>query len=150
MKEENIVAEIEVSYKPTVKPSQRPKITSVEDAYQLLIDSWDTSKIELVEQFKIMLLNRTNHVLGICHLTTGTIWGTIVDVKQVFSVALKSNCAKVLLCHNHTGATLIPSNSDKEVTRKMKLAGKVLDIEVVDHIIVTIEGFYSFAREGMI
>ena len=145
---ENIIAEIEVSYRPHIKPSERFKITSPEDAYQILLNSWDKSKIELVEQFKIILLNRASRVLGICTLTTGTIAGTIVDAKQVFSVALKCNATEVMLSHNHPGGSLIPSNADKEITRKMRMAGQILEIKVLDHIIVTAEGFYSFAKEG--
>ena len=84
-----VVAEIELSYMPTIKPSARPKIKEQKDVYMLFIDTWDKTKIDLVEQFKVMLLNKANRVLGICTLTTGTVSATLVDPKQVFSVALK-------------------------------------------------------------
>ncbi len=147
---EIIVAEIEISYTPNLKPSQRPKITSVEDAYQLLIDSWDKSKIELVEQFKVLLLNRANHVLGISMLTSGNITHTIADPKQVFALALKANAVQIILAHNHVAGSIIPSKADYELTYRMKTVGDFLELKVLDHIIVTVEGFYSFARAGIL
>lgn len=147
---DSIVTEIEISYKPNIKPSKRPKITKPEDAYQLLLDTWDITKIELVEQFKVMLLNRSKRVLGICTLTTGSVVGTIADPKQVFAVALKANASEIILAHNHPSGNLIPSKSDEDLTQKMKAAGMLLELKVIDHIIVTVEGFYSFAQEGTI
>ena len=142
------VAEIEVTYKSIIKPSVRPKITDAQSAYQLLIDTWDTAKIELVEQFKVMLLNRANRVLGICTLTSGNVSGTIADPKQVFSVALITNSTYVILAHNHPSGSVTPSNADLILTARMKAAGDVLDLKVLDHMIVTTEGYYSFATEG--
>lgn len=147
---ETVVAEIEISYRPTVKPSQRPKIAQPEDAYRLLIDTWDMTRIELVEQFKVMLLNRSKRVLGICTLTTGSATQTIADPKQVFSVALKANASEIIIAHNHPSGNLSPSKADYELTYKMKTVGDYLELRVVDHIIVTTEGFYSFAKEGIL
>lgn len=147
---EMVVAEIEISYKPTVKPSQRPKIGTPKEVYQLLIDTWDMAKIELVEQFKVMLLNRGKRVLGVCTLTTGSVTGTIADPKQVFAVALKANASEVIIAHNHPSGNLMPSKADYELTYRMKTVGDYLELKVVDHIIVTVEGFYSFAQEGTI
>lgn len=146
----SIVSEIELSYLPRVKPSARPKIQGHHDAYQIFIDTWDMSKIELFEQFKVMLLNKANRVLGICTLTNGTAAGTIVDPKQVFAVALKANATQVILAHNHPSGNLTPSNNDCEVTKRVKLVGQYLDLKVLDHLIISVEGFYSFASEGVI
>ena len=142
------VAEIEVTYKSIIKPSLRPKVIGANGAYQLLLDTWDMSKIELVEQFKVMLLNRAHHVLGICTLTSGSVTGTIADPKQVFSVALITNATYVILAHNHPSGSATPSNADVELTARMKAAGELLELKVLDHLIVTTDGFYSFATEG--
>lgn len=83
------VAEIQLSYKSNVKPSLRPKITSSRDAYQVLKQSWDEGRLELVEQFKVMLTNRANKVLGIFEVSTGGIAGTVADPKLIFVAALK-------------------------------------------------------------
>lgn len=145
---EPTVAEIELRYKTIIKPSQCPKIIEVEDVVKLLLDTWDTEKIELVEQFKVILLNRANRALGICTLTTGSSTGTIADPKQVFAVALKANATAIIIAHNHPSGNLIPSSHDHILTAKMKQAGEFLELKVVDHLIISTEGFYSFAREG--
>ena len=146
---EILVAEIEISYMPKIKPSQRPKIKNADDAYRLLIQTWDESKIELVEQFRVILLNRNNSVLGICTLTSGTSTHTLADPKQVFGLALKANAVCIMISHNHPGGSLKPSKNDEEMTRKMIVAGQILDLKVIDHIIVSVEGYYSFAEEGV-
>lgn len=145
-----IVAEIEISYMPKIKPSARPKITGQADVYLLFINTWDKTKIELIEQFKVMLLNKANRVLGICTLTSGNVSGTIADPKQVFAVALKANATQVILAHNHPSGNLDPSTGDYDLTKRIKAAGEFLDLKVLDHLIISIEGFYSFANEGIL
>src|SRR5690554_7372815 len=93
------VAEIQLSYKTKVKPSQRPKISSSKDAYSILLESWDEDKLEFVEQFKVILLSRANRVLGIYELSTGGVSGTVADPKLVFAAALKSNASAIILSH---------------------------------------------------
>lgn len=144
------VAEIQLSYKSNVKPSLRPKITSSRDAYQVLKQSWDEGRLELVEQFKVMLTNRANKVLGIFEVSTGGIAGTVADPKLIFVAALKSGATGVLLCHNHPSGNLTPSQADIELTKKIKEGGKLLEIQLLDHIILTSEGYYSFTDEGLI
>ena len=144
------VAEIQLSYKSNVKPSLRPKITSSRDAYQVLKQSWDEGRLELVEQFKVMLTNRANKVLGIFEVSTGGIAGTVADPKLIFVAALKSGATGVLLCHNHPSGNLTPSQADIELTKKIKGGGKLLEIQLLDHIILTSESYYSFTDEGLI
>src|SRR5690554_8038848 len=93
------VAEIQLTYKTKVKPSQRPKITSSKEAYGILLDNWDEGKLEFVEQFKILLLNRANRVLGIYEVSTGGVSGTVADPKLVFAAAIKSNASAIILAH---------------------------------------------------
>src|SRR4030095_696152 len=144
------VAEIELIYKSKVKPSERPQINTSRDGYNVFLKSWDENKIELVEEFKILLLNRNNKVLGIYELSTGGISGTIADPRLVFTAALKANAVSIVLCHNHPSGNLKPSRQDEELTQKMKSAGQFLDIKVLDHIIITAESYYSFADEGLL
>jgi DNA repair protein RadC len=145
-----LVSEIELSYKPLIKPSERPRIYTSSDAYNLFIKTWDSTKIELAEQFKVMLLNHAARVLGICTLSTGGVTGTVVDLRHLFSVALKANATQIILAHNHPSGNLKPSNHDYEVSRKITAAGELLDIGIDDHLIVSLEGFYSFAAEGIL
>ncbi|OJW81776.1 MAG: DNA repair protein [Bacteroidetes bacterium 46-16] len=142
------VAEIELVYKTKIKASQRPKVTSSKEVYNVLLQSWDKNKIEFVEQFKILLLNRCGRILGIVEVSTGGIAGTVADPKVIFSAALKANASSLILAHNHPSGNIKPSEADKYLTRKIKEVGKLLDISVLDHIIVTTEGYCSLADEG--
>lgn len=144
------VAEVELIYKSKVKASERPQIKKSSDAYQILLQHWDENKIEFIEQFKVILLNRNNKVLGLYETSTGGVVGTVVDAKLIFTAALKANACGIILSHNHPSGNLKPSKADIDLTQKLKAAGKYLDIDILDHIIVTTEGHYSFADEGVL
>lgn len=144
------VAEVELIYKSKVKASDRPKISSSKDAFNVLSKSWDENKIELVEQFKIMFLNKANKVLGIFDVSTGGISGTVADPRVIFVAALKANCCAIIISHNHPSGNLKPSRQDEELTQKIKQAGQLLEIKLLDHVIVSSEAYYSFAEEGLL
>lgn len=93
------VAEVELLYRSTVKPALRPKITSSRTAYEVLLQGWDENKIEFVEQFKVLLMNTANKVLGIYEMSTGGVAATVVDAKLIFSAALKANASGIILSH---------------------------------------------------
>lgn len=144
------VAEITLSYSSKVKPSERLKISNSRDGYTVLLNHWDKSKIEFIEQFFCLLLNRANKVLGIFEVSSGSSTGTIVDPKLVFAAAIKASANGMIIAHNHPSGNLTASQSDIDLTKKLKDAGKLLEIQVLDHLIVTTEGYYSFADEGLI
>jgi DNA repair protein RadC len=144
------VAEVELIYKTKVKASQRPQITTSNDAYNILMQIWDKNKIEFVEQFKVLFLNRANKVLGAFEVSTGGISGTVADPRVIFVAALKSNSSSIIISHNHPSQNLKPSRQDEELTQKIKQAGQLLDIKLLDHVIVSKEGYFSFADEGFI
>jgi DNA repair protein RadC len=145
----NTVSEVELIYKSKVKPSERPQVKTSKDCYQLLLQTWDKNRIQFVEQFKVILMNRANKILGIYELSTGGVSATVVDIKLIFMVALKANACSLILSHNHPSGNLKPSKADEDLTRKIKAAGTLLEIKVLDHVIVSTEGYYSFADEGM-
>ena len=95
----NTIAEVELIYKTTVKPSQRPQLKTSQDCYELFKLNWDENKIEFVEQFKVILLNKAQRVLGIYELSTGGVTGTVADPKLVFIAALKANACNIILSH---------------------------------------------------
>ena len=146
----NKVAEVQLVYKTKVKPSERPQIKTSKDCYEVLKQSWDKDKIEFVEQFKVILINKAQKLLGIYELSTGGITGTVADPRLVFIAALKANACSVILSHNHPSGNLKPSKADEELTRKIKNGGLLLDITVLDHIIMTSESYFSFADEGLL
>ncbi|MBT2561323.1 JAB domain-containing protein [Pedobacter sp. ISL-68] len=144
------VAEIELVYRTKVKPSLRLSVCSTKQAYDVFRNHWDMDKIELQEQFKIMLLNASNKVVGLYECSCGGTMGTVVDVRLVFCCALKINAKRVILCHNHPSGNLAASQADRQLTTRMVAAGKILDIGVIDHLIITSEGFISLAEEGLL
>ncbi len=144
------VAEIQLSYKSNVKPSLRPKISSSRDAHEVLKRVWNDSVIELCEQFKVIFTNRANKVLGVFEVSTGGIAGTVADPKLIFVAALKAGATGLILSHNHPSGNLTPSHADIELTKKIKEGGRLLEIQVLDHIIITSESYYSFADEGFL
>ena len=101
------------------------------------------------EEFWIIYLNNSNKVISKSQLSKGGITGTLVDVRIVFKTALEMGATALILCHNHPSGTLVPSEADKQITRKLKLAGESLEIKVLDHLIVTEASYYSFADEGI-
>ena len=146
----SIASEIELVYKSKVKASERPQIRDSKDAYEILLKIWNHDRIDLQEEFKVLFLNRANRVLGVYNLSSGGITGTVCDPRLIFTAALKCNSVSMVLSHNHPSANLRPSRADEELTSKIKEAGALLDIKVVDHIIISSEGYLSFADEGII
>lgn len=149
-RQENRIAEVEMIYKCKVPYSARTKISCSKDSYSILLSNWNPNKIELQEQFKVLLLNRSNAVLGIAEISTGGITGTVVDIRLILSTALKANATNLILCHNHPSGNLNPSVADETITTKIKTAASFLDIRILDHIILSSEGYFSFADEGRI
>jgi DNA repair protein RadC len=142
------LAEIEVSYRTTVKASERRKITTSKDAESIFREIWSDT-MELKEEFHILLLNRANKVLGWYKVSEGGMSGTVVDPKLIFSTALKGLASSIILAHNHPSGNLKPSTQDIGLTKQLKQAGMLLEIPILDHLILTSEGYYSFADEGI-
>jgi len=145
------VAEIDIIYRPKIKASERPHVKNSQDAVKIFRMFFNDDTIEHHEEFKVMLLNRGNKVLGIKNLSSGGTSGTVVDVVHILQLAIKTNARGIVLCHNHPSGNLSPSQSDIEITKKIKTAAAFHDLSVIDHLIVD-SGyrFYSFADEGII
>lgn len=141
------VSEVQISYRPSFRPSERPKITSPREAYQLFLQHWNHDKIYLSEQFYMLLLNVRGNVLGIIELSSGGMTATVVDLKLIFATALKTCANSILVAHNHPSGDIHPSQEDINVTKRIAEAGKLLGIELADHLIITPEKFLSMADE---
>lgn len=142
------IAEIELVYKPAI--ANKPIITSSLDAYYALIPFYPIDTLQLQEHFLVAYLNRFNRVLGVLHLSSGGFTGTVADVRLIFGTALKSAASGIIISHNHPSGNLKASQRDKEITQKIRDAGDMLDIKLLDHIIVGDENRYlSFADEGL-
>ena len=102
------------------------------------------------EEFWILLLTRSNEVIRPVQISQGGISGTVADPKIIFKSALEHLASSMILVHNHPSGNLKPSEADKELTRRLVTSGKLLDIPVLDHLIVSELGYLSFADEGML
>lgn len=142
-------SEIQIRYKNKVPYAERVQIRQPKDAYQTIIHSWDENKIELVEQFKILLLDRGNNCLGFSEISSGGVTGSVADPKIIFSTLLLAKASAAILFHNHPSGNLVPSEADIEITKKIWQGGKILDITILDHQIVSSNGYFSFVENGI-
>ena len=140
-------SEVEMTYKSKAK--SETKVSGSKDCYDALWAIW-SNKIEYVEEFCILLLNRASMVIAWAKISQGGIAGTYVDRKCIFQIALAANASSIILSHNHPSGNKQPSQSDITETKALVAFGKVLDIEILDHLIMTTEGYYSFLDEGLI
>ena len=102
------------------------------------------------EEFWVLYLNNSNKVIYKSQISKGGITGTVVDIRIVFKLALEQNATAIILTHNHPSGKLQASEADKQITQKLKLAGKQLDIPILDHMIITENGYLSFADDGIL
>lgn len=145
------VSEVTLRYSSKVKFSERPKISCSFDSYNALFP-WFEETIEHHESFYVMLLNRAIRVIGIHKVSQGGQSGTVADPKIIFQAALLSHSAGIIIAHNHPSGNLKPSQEDITLTNKIKEGAKLLEIQLLDHVIVTPEHgkYYSFADEGLL
>lgn len=128
-----------------VTPAKKPIISGSNDAYRILLPKLGDLPYE---EFYTLLLSRSNKVLSCVCISRGGQSGTVVDPKIVFRKALDGQAASIILAHNHPSGQLRPSDADISITKKLRQAGKTLDIPVLDHLIIGDGGYYSFADEG--
>ncbi len=127
--------------------TDRPKIAVSKDAYELL--KGDLMDIPH-EEFWLLLLNRANRVIKKHKISLGGVHGTVADPKIIFKTALEELASGIIVAHNHPSGNLTPSQQDIDLTRKLKEAGKLLEIQLLDHLIVAGKQYYSFADEGLL
>lgn len=142
------VSEIKISYMNEV--DEKIKVMGSSEVYQVLKANWDLDTIELQEEFKILLLNQGNQVLGIKSMFKGGINTCSIDVRLIMGMALKANVSALVITHNHPSGNLNASESDKRITSKIKECCELFDIRLLDHIIMAKNSYLSFADEGIL
>ncbi|SFA54848.1 RadC-like JAB domain-containing protein [Pedobacter suwonensis] len=143
------IQEVSLKYKRN-RPDRDIQVITANDAYDVLKSVWDENRIDLLEEFKIILLDVKNCVLGVSSISTGGISTCIVDPKIVFATALKANSSSIILAHNHPSGVLDASEADIKTTRQLVEGGKMLSMPVYDHLILTSSGFFSMAENLLI
>lgn len=143
-----IVAALEIGRrrKETIG-TEAVKITTSKAAFEVLLPVFADLNHE---EFWVLMMNQANYVIGKQPISKGGMTGTIADPKIIFKTALDHNAAYIILAHNHPSGNLKPSQQDMDITKKLVEAGKMLDLFVLDHLIITDKLFYSFGDEGLI
>ncbi len=148
---ETKVNEIKIIYRQKYAMKDATVIKASTVAAEVFIKNWNHDTININETFKLMLLNNSNKVKGIFELSKGSITGTLVDMRILFAVVVKTLSTAIILGHNHPSGNLMPSESDKKLTQKIKKAAEIFDVKLLDHIIISPFGdHFSFADEGVL
>ena len=143
--------EVRAVYSTKIPAKNRTKIGNPDDLFDHV--KWfymDSGFMEQKEVFTCVFLDKANKVLAVAKISEGSVSATVVDIPYIFRLALLANASGIVLCHNHPSGNLTPSEADKKITRTIFEAGKLLNIEVIDHLIITTDSYTSFRNEGLI
>ena len=139
--------EVKLVYHNKVRAKDRPKIRCPRDAADVLYHHWDKGQLNLAEASKLLLLDNQMRLMSIANLSFGGMTQTLVDPRMVFSLALVRKSHRLILGHNHPSGTLSPSRLDIQLTKNLQKLGKMLHVDLEDHLIITEEGYYSIISE---
>ena len=143
------IANLELRAKKTPTNFEKVKIVSSKDAFKV-ISQFYFDDIDIFESFFILCLNRNNQTIAYAKISQGGVSGTVVDIKLIAKYAIDCLASSVILAHNHPSGNLKPSPEDIKITERARESLKLLDIQVLDHVILTSDGYYSFRDEGII
>ena len=141
------LAEIEISYSRN-NITDNTRISCSRDADKVFRGIFPS--LQHREYFYMLCLDRASQVLGFFQVSVGGMNGTIADIRIIFQTAIKANASGIIISHNHPSGNLQPSEADKALTNKIVEAGKLMDISILDHIILSSKGYFSFADEGLV
>ncbi len=144
------VSEIDFVYTSKVPQTSRTQIRNSDDMYKIMLQHWNTHKIDFIEQFKVAYLNRNNSLLYIAEISTGGKSSTVADPGIILAGALRLNATAMVICHNHPSGNLKQSTADERMTKTIKEACALFNIQLTDHLIISREGFFSFADNGLL
>lgn len=143
-------AEVCLSYRSNPESLDNPSLTCPQDAYGYLCDVWNQDRLELQEEFVVVLMNHSKQVMSWSKISAGGRSATVVEVTSVVQLALLGNASSVILAHNHPSNQMKPSTADINLTNRLKEALKLFNIGLDDHIILTATGYVSFADRGLL
>lgn len=139
---------ISLSFDKKVKKSELRTITGAASCVDILREVFNKDTFDWTEEVVMLCLNRANKVVGFYKVSNGGLSSCILDPRVIFTIALNCGANSIILSHNHPSGNRVPSVQDKDITNKIKEAGKLLDIGLLDHIILTDDNYYSFMEEG--
>ena len=138
------VNEVKLTYKRAIELSEMPKVSNTKGVYNVLKECFDSETIDLIVSFKVLLLSPAKDVIGILNVSDGHTFAK-TKVKLIIQAALLSNASHIIISHNHTDGDLTIRAMDDYITKQVKKACEIIDIELLDHIIITSESYYSYA-----
>ena len=140
----------EITLKYKTSGVKKTKITNSQDSYNLFKQMYDGDTLEYCESSSVISLNRANTSIGWQKISQGGLTGTVVDVRMVLATALKCGATSLILSHNHPSGNLFPSGADDKLTKQINSACEIMEIKLLDHLIITTDGYYSYADQGQI
>ena len=143
------IPEIKISYKRS-KNTDTFQLCSSQDSYEALSKMFNEDTIQYEEEALCIFLDKANKTIGWFKISSGGLNATIMDVRKILATALTCGAVGLILAHNHPSGLLRPSLADKDVTEKIKKGGELLDIKLLDHLIISDQGYFSFSDEGLI
>ena len=144
----NTFPQIKISYSLNIPEDQKTFVRSPDDVFNYMREIWED--IEYRESFYMICLSTSNLVIGYYLVSLGGLRATFTDIRMIVQVALMSNASSVIILHNHPSGNKRPSEADKNITKRVKLALKLMDICLHDHIIMLNNDYFSFANEGLL
>jgi DNA repair protein RadC len=144
------LAEIKAVYKSRKRADERKRIRHPRDVENYLRAIWNPGTIELNEDFLVICLNGNHEALGWVKVSSGGFNATFVDPRLVFAVALQTASTSIIVAHNHPSGNTQPSEEDKELTRRLSEAGKLLSVTLLDHVIISKQSCFSFSENGLL
>lgn len=142
-------SEIQIHYRRPLYDSMK-HICSAESAQKIIREFADPNRIDLKEFFWVLLLSNSNRLLGISETASGSTRGVVINIKEILQLALLTNASAIIVSHVHPSGNLNISSSDKRLTQKLQQLADIMEITLLDHIIITSEGFVSFSQEGLL
>ena len=143
------VSKVNLVYTRKVRLKDLPTVKSSDVAYTIFLHHW-SEQLDFIEEAYLLLLNRSLKPLGMMHLSLGGVTGAVIDAKVIFTAALLARATGFILAHNHPSGSLIASQADIKLTERLAKGAKLLDLKMQDHMIITKDGYLSFADEGML
>ena len=139
--------EVRLVYRNKTRAHDRPKVNCASKAFDIFHQIWDKDQIGLVEECKLLLLDRQLRLMSLANISYGGMTEAIIDPRMVFAIALKRRAHNIILAHNHPTGSLQPSEADKALTRRITFLGEMMRIQLGDHLIVTREGYRSIVSD---
>ncbi|MCC7303067.1 MAG: strawberry notch family protein [Bacteroidia bacterium] len=147
---EGDVPEVKLRLNRSARKKHYGTVGNSKDAAEFIRKIYRRGEIQLQEQFVVLYLNRANNIIGYYRHAVGGITGTVADIRIILAAALKSASTSLIVAHNHPSGNLRPSEADVELTKKIKASAATMDIQLLDHIIITVDNYFSFGDEGML